>query len=186
MTFLHRTAAIARRGLRGSVAAEWGRVGHSSRQDVSVAQQRLNLQLTCSQTPIAPVWYMCRLDDRTISHAGRPRVISAVEGESECDSSNGSLTLHATVRVGRFLGRVRMSLGQGMRQFCSHLAERGVSPFHNSCCYSLASLPNAIHMSLSPERAKIANDVKIRDCPSASLSFCRSIRLSIPLRQHGP
>ena len=31
-----------------------------------------------------------------------------------------------------------MSLGQGMRQFYSHLGERGVSPFQNSCCYLLA------------------------------------------------
>ena len=49
----------------------------------------------------------------------------AVEGECVCDSSNGSLTLLVTGRVGRLLGLVRMSLAHGMRQYCSHVAERG-------------------------------------------------------------
>ena len=65
----------------------------------------------------------CHLDDRTISHAGRSRVTCAVEGESECDCSNGSLALQETETLRSVLGRVRMSLGRGMTQCKSQLAE---------------------------------------------------------------
>ena len=109
MAFLRRTSAIGRHSLRGSVAAGWGCLGVSSRPDVRVAQQRLKMQLTYSQTPksthlVNVSCITCHHDDRTFSHAGRPQVTCAVEGESDCDSSNGSLTLHVIERVRSVVG----------------------------------------------------------------------------------
>ena len=63
-------------GLRGSVATDWGCMGHSRRPDVKVTQQPLKLPLTCSQTPMCTHLVKvscntCHPKDSTISHAGR-------------------------------------------------------------------------------------------------------------------
>ena len=46
---------ISLRGVRGSLAAEWGCMGHSGRPDVRVALQHLKLQLLYAR-PCAPNW----------------------------------------------------------------------------------------------------------------------------------
>ena len=69
-----------------SVAAEGGCMGHSSRPDVRVAQQRVNVQLTYSQTPmcthlVKASYITIDPDDRTVhsQDAHQWRVLLRVE-----------------------------------------------------------------------------------------------------------
>ena len=52
IAFLHSTLTVARHGLLGNVAAQWGCMGYSSRPGVRETLQRIELQFSCSQTPM--------------------------------------------------------------------------------------------------------------------------------------
>ena len=87
-------------------------------------------------TPASPN-STCREDWGMYSHFLRRR--PTLSSEASCHTTQRQTDWYPVKNfmypcgLGRFLGRVRMSLGQGMRQFYGHWAERGVSPLQNSC-----------------------------------------------------